>query len=730
MDSKKIIATIGPSSLKKEVVERMDALGVDIFRINLSHIDIDQFEIIIKKVKEWTKKPICPDTEGAQLRTGSIYGNNMYLEAGSITSLVGSNVIGNRELIPLNVINPGELLSVGNVLRIDFNSVIVQLTEIKGSHVLARVIKGGEVGSNKGIGVDCPVELPCFTDKDLFAFEISKILNLNTFFLSFCSSGKDVTELRTLFDYPISIISKIESSKALNNLLPICKQSDAILIDRGDLSRDVPLIKIAFAQSYIMETAKSLGVPAYVATNLVESMVENSEPNRAEINDIVKTLEGGADGLVLAAESAIGSYPIECVRVISSLIKEVDKKPEQIKLEYLLNPPMDNLIAPHGGHLVQQLTPIEKNIEINDLPALTVNEKIESDIIQITNGTYSPLDRFMNYDELQSVLDNNQMRDGTVWTLPILLQLNNRQKNNYLNNEEIAIKSERTGRVFSILKVEKMEELKDIKNIVKKWFGTDDLEHPGVNQFMNSGTLILSGKPFLLEKYKPIQPRNYKLTPIQTRDLFSLYGWSDIIGYHTRNIPHRAHEYIQRKALEETNADGIFVSPVTGTKKKNDFTSAIIIKCFEKLIREKFYKPYGVLLGSFNTYSRYSGPKEAVFTAICRKNYGCNHFIVGRDHTGVGEYYTSDASQRIFDSVDIGIKILSYEKVGYCTRRKIITDQISNDKFDADMHEISGSSVRNYILQEKEIPDYLLNPVIAKEIKKMLNENKKSVFFH
>ena len=169
-------------------------------------------------------------------------------------------------------------------------------------------------------------------------FNISKKMGLNTFFLSFCSSGKDVQELRKLFDYPISVISKIESNIAIRNLTSICKESEAILIDRGDLSRDIPLIKIAYAQSYILEVSKSLNTPAYVATNLVESMVENSEPNRAEINDIVKTLEDGANGLVLAAETAIGSYPIECIKVISRIIKDFDNKPIIIKYITALKP--------------------------------------------------------------------------------------------------------------------------------------------------------------------------------------------------------------------------------------------------------------------------------------------------------------------------------------------------------------------------------------------------------
>ena len=723
MIRKKIIATLGPSSLKKEIVQKMDILGVDIFRLNLSHIDLNEFEKTLKIVTSWTKKIVCPDSEGAQLRTGNINGKKLNLIKGSTIKIVGSSKKLRGVSIQLNLKKPEKLLSVGDLLRIDFNSVVVQITKVESSNIFARIIKGGEIGSNKGIGIDRPVILPRFTEKDISAFKISKKLGVDTFFLSFCSKGEDVLELRKMFDYPIKVISKVESNIALLNLSSICKESDSILIDRGDLSRDVPLTKISFAQSYILEIAKSLKVPAYVATNLVESMIDNSEPTRAEVNDIVHTLESGASGLVLAAETAIGTHPVECVRIISNFLKVVDKKPPKIDIEYLVRHPSGNIILPHGGQLVKQFITKEKEIEISKLPIIKVNDKIESDIFQIANGTYSPLDRFMDYDELQTVLNRNMLRNDIVWTIPILFQVKKNPITKANNKKEIALRSENTGQIFSILKLEKIEELKNKNKIALDWFGTDDINHPGVNNFLNGGDYILSGKPFLLENYKSSQGHNYELTPTQTRNLFSLNNWSEIIGYHTRNIPHKGHEYIQRKSLEETNADGIFISPVTGMKKNNDFTAEVIISCYEKLIQDGFYNPFGVLLGSFNTFSRYSGPREAVFTAICRKNFGCNHFIVGRDHTGVGNYYSSDASQKLFDVLDIGMKILTFGEVGYCTNKKSIIDYPSINKL-----EISGSKIRNLISNNQGFPHYLLSPVITKQLKQMLKEEKK--FLH
>ena len=138
--------------------------------------------------------------------------------------------------------------------------------------------------------------------------------------------------------------------------------------------------------------------------------------------------------------------------------------------------------------------------------------------------------------------------------------------------------------------------------------------------------------------------------------------WQNIIGFHTRNIPHRGHEHIQKLSLEISSSDAILISPVTGMKKSGDFSTDAIIACYELLIEKGFYKPNDVLLSIFNTYSRYSGPREAVFTAICRKNFGCNYFIVGRDLTGVSDYYNPDESQKIFDSLDLGIKILFFKQ--------------------------------------------------------------------
>ena len=727
MNRTKIIATLGPSSLSKEIVEQMDHLGVDLFRINLSHTNIDDLEDIITTVQGWTSKKICIDTEGAQLRVGRINNNSMRLNSGEQIRFCNSEGVHDGSLIPLNVPNPHEVLRVGDLLKIDFNSVLVQITEIDGMQPVARVLKKGAVGNNKGIGIDRAISLPAFTDKDMSAFEITKKLGLDTVFLSFCSSGEDVLALREIYDYPISIISKVESRSSIFNLDSICVESDAVLIDRGDLSRDVPLTKIPFAQSHILDTARRLDVPVYVATNLLETMVEKAEPTRAEIHDVVRTLQDGAAGLVLAAEAAIGLNPPNCVRVLSSLINEVKNKPDQFEQEFLFENPPSDITAPHGEHLVNQYLNENIRLDTSELIAVDVNEKIKSDVVQIANGVYSPLDRFMDLEELSSVLEENRLTDGTAWTMPIILQAKQIDKSKIIGQKYIALRSECDNEAFAVIKSPKVEEISDMDKVSRGWFGTEDKRHPGVKEFFAEGNCIISGTVLLIEKCASSSARCYDLTPRQTRKIFSDNGWSNIVGFHTRNVPHRAHEYIQMKALVDSKSDAIFISPVTGVKKSGDFLALPIIECYNALIRSNYYGSYGTVIGAFDTYSRYCGPREAAFTAICRKNYGCNYFIVGRDHAGVGDYYAPDASLRIFDSLDLGINFLTFEPVSF-VNGEVALGGSSGSSDEQIVKPISGSAVRDCLVRGEEIPDYLMREEISKILHDMIRDDAASMF--
>ena len=735
MNKKLIFATIGPSSMNKEIIQKMDKSGVDIFRINLSHTEACDFEKIINNVSSWTNKPICPDTEGAQLRTVKLSQNELIVKSNDIVELVGAGNKSSNNVIPLNIPSPNNIFLVGDLVKIDFKEVLIQIIKINTKSVVAEIITGGKIRSNKGVSVDRQIDLPYFTEKDIEVIEISNRLNIKTIFLSFCSDGESIKELRRLFNYEITIISKVESQSGLINIDEICINSDGILIDRGDLSRDVAIEKIAFAQSYIMEKGKKYRTPVYTATNFLESMIEKPKPTRAEINDIVSTLTRGGSGIVLAAETAIGKYPVGCVRIISRIIREFDNPKyfpnggfNNQSLEYLLSLSMDGIIKPHGGgELVQQIISNIDSYEINNLPCLKINEKAISDVVQFSEGVYTPLTGFMCIKEIESVLSNNRLLTDENWTLPIVLQVTQSEVAKLPRNGEIILINSKNGEPVGILDIQTVEKFNSI-DFIKSWFGTDDKNHPGVKEIISKGNYIVSGKTFLFNSYRQKIKKHHEYTPKQTREIFYHNGWYNIVGFHTRNIPHTGHEHIQIKALELSNADAILISPVTGIKKAGDFSSDVIIDCYHKLIKKGIYKPKGSLLSGFNTYSRYAGPREAIFTAICRKNFGCNHFIIGRDHTGVGGFYPPNASQKIFDRIDLGMEILLFETASYCAKRKIVTSDFKDPLYGNSRHEISATSIRDYLQKSEEIPSYLLRSELAKYLTVTYKDQPGNIF--
>jgi ATP sulfurylase len=483
------------------------------------------------------------------------------------------------------------------------------------------------------------------------------------------------------------------------------------------------LEKIPFAQQHILEKGKALNTPVYVATNLMENMIINSKPTRAEVNDIRSTINDGASGLVLAAETAIGNYPVECVRILARIIEETKNYQDDKNLEKLFSLPSGRMIEPHGGKLVQQFS--DQSLD-EKMESIIVDEQVFMDAYQIANGTFSPVSGFMNLEEINSILNEN-MIGGITWTLPILFQVDKELMRSIPKKGAIYLKKKGDNQPFAILKIQEIENLEHKTRIARLWFGTEDNLHPGVAKFMAGGDHIISGQPYLLNESNHAGKNKYELTPSQTRYIFDHNGWHNIIGFHTRNVPHKGHEFIQKKALQDTNADAIFISPVTGIKKSGDFLANPIIECYNSLIRDGIYEPYGALIGAFNTHSRYSGPREAVFTALCRQNYGCNYFIVGRDHTGVGDYYEPDASLKYFDTLELDINILSFNSVSFLKGKGLMEDATQSDS-DNKVEKISGSVIREQIMNNGDIPDYLMRSSIAKILKDWKNKDIKTLF--
>jgi len=714
----KLLCTLGPSSLNERTIARLDAIGVDIFRINLSHTEIDNLSRIIEQIKLYTDKPLCIDTEGAQLRTGYVDNDRIHLEENSTIEIAGEEIVGNAHRISLNPAFAIDRIKLTDLISIDFESVLLQVIERNQNSIIAKVICGGFIGSNKAVTVDRHINLPVISAKDKKAIIISRSHGISHFALSFANSRGNVEEFRSYIGEEAYLISKIESKAGVENIDEICDVTDAILIDRGDLSRDEPIDKIPFIQKLVIQKANFRKTPVYVATNLLESMVKSKKPTRAETNDVINTLLDGADGLVLAAETAIGAYPVNCAMMISRIVKHFHNFSDGVSLEELQKKDSFLLIEPHGGILVNRVNNRFDMKEIKKYKTIEVDRTVLLDAEQIAIGAFSPLEGFMTKQELESVLRDYRLPNGLVWPLPIALQINQDKARALSAGETVALGLKNDNELYALLNIEDIYTY-DLDKMAKEMFRTNDIEHPGVQLLKRGGNYFLGGKIELIARL-PSKYKHYELTPQQTRTIFENKGWSRVVGFHTRNVIHRAHEYIQMFAFEKFHCDGLFVHPVVGPKRKGDYRENIILKCYE-LMLEKYYPKGKVVLGAFQNYSRYCGPREAVFTALCRKNFGCSHFIIGRDHTGVGNYYKPDEVYKLFKDIgNIGIEAIFFNAIHFCKACNRHVDRCDHDN--DNLLYISGTEGREMLQAEKHPPEWFMREDISSLI---INEIKK-----
>jgi len=705
-----ILCTLGPASFNEQVIRRLDDLGVSLFRINLSHTKAQDLSAIIDNIQAYTDVPICLDTEGAQIRTGDFVDLRIELRENSIVRGHRRKVPGDPtgfNFYPNNIVDE---FQIGDFISIDFNSVLVQVIEMDNDGAVMRVINGGSVGRNKAVTVEREINMDPLTENDQACLAIGMEKGLGHFALSFASCKEDVAEIRRLTSEDAFIISKIESLPGLAHLNDIADASTALLIDRGDLSRQVPLERIPEVQKAIIKTAKEMRRKVYVATNLLESMITLPTPTRAEVNDIYNTLLDGADGLVLAAETAIGKHPVACASMVSKIIQNFEKPEKANPLDYPSDP-ISLLIEPHGGHLVQRHASPEEREQAQSLPRLTVSDTTLLDCEQITHGTYSPLSGFMDKQTCKAVLETSHLPDGTIWTMPILLAAPKDQTGNFAVGDRVALVGA-DNTVYATLDVADIFTM-DLEQVAKKWFGTSSKDHPGVARLYRDGDQFIAGDVALVERL-PSPYRHYELTPAQSRFIFAHKGWSKVVGFHTRNPIHRGHEHIQLEALEQTGADGLYINPVIGPKKPGDFMPGPIMLSYQTMLEFGLFPKGKVILGSFATYSRYAGPREAVFTALCRKNMGCSYFIIGRDHTGVGDYYAPGANQSYMEELgDFGIQPLFFDAVGYDAK----SARHGSASDGAQMTPIDGTQVRNALRDGDSVPDWMMRDIIQESLR-------------
>jgi len=315
----KILVTLGPRSMSSTMIESMSRYDIYLYRINLSHTNIEDLEECINTVNTSTDVNICLDSEGAQIRNQNMKNGGVYYNQDSIVKIHYDEVLGDDANISFSPNGIAKKFIVGDIVNVDFNLVAFKVFEKNKNYCLAKVINCGLVENNKAADIKRELELQGMTEKDKKAFKLGSQLGIKHFALSFASSSQDLLLCRDIVGSHKKIISKIESKKGLLNLKNIIDYSDELLIDRGDLSRQVPIEKVPLFQRRIISVCRLYGKPIYVATNFLESMVKLKAPNRAEVNDVVSTILMGADGLVLAAETAVGEYPLESVKVIRSL---------------------------------------------------------------------------------------------------------------------------------------------------------------------------------------------------------------------------------------------------------------------------------------------------------------------------------------------------------------------------------------------------------------------------
>ncbi|MBG1259887.1 sulfate adenylyltransferase [Nostoc commune] len=375
-------------------------------------------------------------------------------------------------------------------------------------------------------------------------------------------------------------------------------------------------------------------------------------------------------------------------------------------------------IAPHGGQLVNRIATPEQRAEFlskaDFLPRVQLDDRAVSDVEMIAIGAFSPLTGFMNQEDYDRTVTEMRLANGLVWSIPITLSVSEEVASPLQEGSLIRLDNSR-GEFIGVLQLTQKYTYDKTREAIKV-YRTDDVNHPGVQVLYNQGTVHLAGDIWLLQREPHPQFPTYQIDPAASRQLFQDKGWKTIVGFQTRNPIHRAHEYIQKCALEIV--DGLFLHPLVGATKEDDIAADVRMRCYEILL-EHYYPLDRVSLAINPAAMRYAGPREAIFHALVRKNYGCTHFIVGRDHAGVGDYYGTYDAQYIFEEFapsELGIVPMKFEHAFYCTRTKqMATSKTSPSKPEERIH-LSGTKVREMLRRGELPPPEFSRPEVAAEL--------------
>jgi len=382
---------------------------------------------------------------------------------------------------------------------------------------------------------------------------------------------------------------------------------------------------------------------------------------------------------------------------------------------------------PHGSALVNKVLRGEMRLgaleRAKGLKALQLSGIAVADLELIAVGAYTPLAGFMQRADYESVLESMRLQSGTVWPLPITLPVGKEDAEAIHEGDEISlVERDQILGVMDVAEVYPYD--KDLE--AQSVYRTRDVAHPGVKRIHQQGSYLMGGEIRLVDMPSSSQQEfvEFRHTPAESRRIFARRGWERVVGFQTRNPIHRAHEYIQKTALEIV--DGLFLHPLVGETRADDIPVDVRMESYQELLRD-YYPADRVVLGVFPAAMRYAGPREALFHAIVRKNYGCTHFIVGRDHAGVGSYYGPYDAQKIFDEFEpeeIGITPLFFENTFFCRKCRGMVSR-KTCPHDSSYHLIlSGTQVRDMLERGEELPEEFTRPEVSSVLRQGLRTKR------